>query len=119
MTPKRSCVAGLIPWLLSPFVCSGALDGNRNRTIFQYQHTGWTAREGAPGQVLDLAQTTDGYLWLASQTGLFRFDGVAFEHFDLQSGGASRADVLTALLATSDGGHWIGAQTGGAIFLIR
>ncbi len=38
------------------------------------------------GEVLALAQTTDGYLWLGTDTGLVRFDGIRFESFQSFSG---------------------------------
>jgi hypothetical protein len=36
------------------------------RTIGQFVHTGWSAKDGAPGNVHALAQTTDGFLWLGT-----------------------------------------------------
>ena len=50
--------------------------------IKQFYHTAWTAKEAAPTDIEDLAQTRDGYLWIASTAGLFRFDGVRFERID-------------------------------------
>jgi hypothetical protein len=50
-----------------------------DRTIGQFVHTAWSAKEGAPGEVYALAQTTDGFLWLGTMQGLYRFDGVSFE----------------------------------------
>ena len=45
--------------------------------ISQYGHTAWTARNGfSVGAIFAMAQTPDGYLWLGSEFGLFRFDGV-------------------------------------------
>ena len=35
-----------------------------------------------PGPVRAIAQTPDGYLWLATNTGLFRFDGIRFVLWD-------------------------------------
>ena len=47
--------------------------------IAQYAHTSWTARDGAElGLVFAMAQTPDGYLWIAGSYGLFRFDGLRF-----------------------------------------
>src|SRR5271165_5548698 len=43
----------------------------------QYAHTLWKIREGfATGTIHQIAQTPDGYLWLATEYGLLRFDGV-------------------------------------------
>ena len=45
--------------------------------VSQYGHTAWTARDGfSVGAVFAMAQTPDGYLWLGSEFGLFRFDGI-------------------------------------------
>ena len=45
--------------------------------VSQYAHTAWTARDGfSVGATFAMAQTPDGYLWLGSEFGLYRFDGV-------------------------------------------
>ena len=65
--------------------CAAALDSDR--TIAQFAHTAWGPKDGAPSPVTALAQTSDGYLWLGSPDGLYRFDGVVFERYQPQSGG--------------------------------
>ncbi len=68
----------LLPILL--VLCAGssqALDSSRRLT--QYVHRIWTTQQGLPsGTIYDIWQTRSGYLWLATQTGLVRFDGVRF-----------------------------------------
>src|SRR5262245_4731835 len=55
----------------SAFALSPALD------ISQYARTAWRISEGLIGSaVLAIAQTPDGYLWLGTDSGLLRFDGV-------------------------------------------
>ena len=50
------------------------------RTLTQYAHRVWQAQQGLPqGTLYSILQTHDGYIWLGSQTGLIRFDGVRFE----------------------------------------
>jgi len=45
--------------------------------ISHYAHTSWTARDGfSVGAIFAMAQTPDGYLWLGSEFGLYRFDGI-------------------------------------------
>ena len=90
-----------------------ALDAKRR--IGQFHHTAWTVKEGAPGQVTALAQTRDGYLWLATQIGLFRFDGVQFERFDPPNG--FPATSISTLYAAKSGGLWIGFRYGAVSFL--
>src|SRR5688572_22369353 len=50
--------------------------------VRQYARTAWTVQDGAPGAVRHLAQGVDGVLWIASERGLFQFDGVRFERFE-------------------------------------
>ena len=103
--------------LLSGFVCATAGVDTRDRSIFQLQHIGWTAREGAPPRIYDIAQTTDGYLWLGTGSGLYSFDGVRFERYELHRMTKSGSDDISSLQATPDGGLWIGFRFGGISFL--
>jgi len=65
-----------------------------------------------------LAQTSDGYLWLGSPDGLYRFDGVVFERYQPQSGGPLPGRTVNSLLALPNGDLWIGFSSGG-ISLLR
>jgi ligand-binding sensor domain-containing protein len=85
-----------------------------DRTIGQFVHTAWSAKEGAPGNVYALAQTTDGFLWLGIMQGLYRFDGVSFERYEPRSGPAFQSSNITALPALPSGDLWIGYRDKGA-----
>ena len=78
---------------------------------------GWTAKDGATGAVGALAQTTDGYEWIGSSRGLYRFDGVAFEAYQPQSGPPFLGLYVSALLALPNGDLWIAYAKGGASLL--
>ena len=103
------------PWLclVVLFFCIPLYGIDRDRTLAQLHHTGWTYIEGAPGQVRALAQTTDGYLWLGTATGLFRYDGIQFQAYKPQSGQAFPQRNVVSLFATPDGGLWVGYWFGG------
>ena len=73
-------------------------------------HTVWKARDGVPNDIVAIQQTRDGYLWLGTGEGLFRFDGVRFERYEPNRGGALFSGRISALLATKDGGLWIAHQ---------
>ncbi|HKD82430.1 MAG TPA: two-component regulator propeller domain-containing protein [Candidatus Angelobacter sp.] len=78
--------------------------------------TKWTQKDGLPGaDVRKIAQTPDGYLWLATETGLVRFDGVRFKTF------AAPPDVPSfapsELFVASDGSLWVGLASGGIVHL--
>lgn len=98
-------------------LCQMAHALDPQRQVAQFHHTAWTVKEGAPGQITALAQTTDGYLWLATQVGLFRFDGVQFERYAPTDGQAFPATSIATLHATADGGLWIGFRYGVVSFL--
>jgi signal transduction histidine kinase/ligand-binding sensor domain-containing protein len=80
-------------------------------------HQSWTFKDGAPESVLSFAQTADGYLWLGTLTGLFRFDGSRFELFRPNSGDPLPWTDVPTLFAPRTGGLWIGYRYGGFSFL--
>ena len=86
--------------------------------LSELHHTQWLARDGGPAQINDIAQTTDGYLWLGCGTGLLRFDGVRFELYRRNGDGAPITGDVTAVYATPTGDLWIGMRLGVA-FLLR
>lgn len=103
-------IAGLLPITDAQAVAD-------TRSIRQMHHTAWTVNEGAPGQITALAQTRDGYLWLGTQTGLFRFDGVRFERYQPPAATPLPASSVASLHAPATGGLWIGFRYGAATFL--
>jgi signal transduction histidine kinase/ligand-binding sensor domain-containing protein len=112
-------------WLLQPLsavaaalvLATNADALSPNLRITQLYHTAWTAKDGAPTGVESLAQTSDGYLWIASAGGLFRFDGVRFERIDEVGGHRLPSTNVLSLLAPASGGLWIGYRFGGASFI--
>ncbi|MGD0490550.1 MAG: ATP-binding protein [Steroidobacteraceae bacterium] len=83
----------------------------------QVGHDSWTFKDGAPADVVCLAQTNDGFLWLGGPEGLFRFDGTRFEPFKSPVGDRLLSTNLYSLFAPPSGGLWIGYTTGGFSFL--
>jgi PAS domain S-box-containing protein len=80
--------------------------------IGQYAHTSWTARDGySLGLVFAIAQTPDGYLWLAAEYGLYRFDGLNFTRWQPPAG-QELPDKPYSLLVSRDGTLWIGTFAG-------
>ena len=99
------------------FLCSFVFALDRDRTLTQFHHTAWTAKDGAPSQISALAQTEDGYLWIGSARGLYKFDGVEFTQYLPPAGVSFPSHNVSSLLATPDGGLWISFRPAGLAFL--
>jgi len=81
--------------------------------ISQYAHTAWTVRDGfSLGNIYAMAQTPDGYLWLGSEFGLFRFDGIHATLWQPPAGQQLPERNINALLVTRNGTLWIGTFAG-------
>lgn len=109
---SRICV-----WLflaLTSFIAGAAEPA---QSLAGMHHSAWTTRDGAPGTVIAIAQTDDGYLWLASQVGLYRFDGVRFERFNPLPGQPEIDGAVQSLFTPASGGLWVGMYYGGAYFV--
>ena len=102
--------------LICGALAAPAAGAEPERSLSQFEHTAWTIRQGAPPDVWALAQSPDGYLWLGTGAGLYRFDGVRFDHVSAANAKLP-ADDITALLALPTGELWIGYQAGGVSVL--
>ena len=104
--------------LLSLATASNALALDPARTLTQYVHRIWQVQQGLPqASIYAIVQTRDGYLWLGTETGLVKFDGVRFTAVE-QLHGVSIADVwVTHLLEDQPGQLWIGTKRDGVIEL--
>jgi ligand-binding sensor domain-containing protein len=92
--------------------------GQRPWTLERYRHVAWTGKNGAPTGVAALAQTSDGYLWIGTDHGLYHFDGIRFERFEPATSEALQSEVVSALFASRDGGLWVGYEAGGVSLLM-
>src|SRR5580704_14631656 len=92
---------------------------NPDRDIHQLAHRSWGEKDGYPGRSEALAQTADGFLWIGSDIGLFRFDGVHFERYVPRSGDKLSKSPVHSLLALPDGSLWIGYGFENKICLLR
>jgi len=77
----------------------------------------WQTTDGLPqSTVTALARTPDGYLWVGTNGGLARFDGVRFVQYGLADG--LRSLSVRALAADGEGGLWV-ATLGGGLSRVR
>lgn len=90
----------------------GALDPTRALTQYAMNH--WLAENGLPqSSVYAICQTRDGYLWLGTEEGLARFDGVAFTVFDKRTVPELHSNHILTLYEDRRGSLWIGTKDGG------
>jgi signal transduction histidine kinase/ligand-binding sensor domain-containing protein len=88
--------------------------------ISDYRITSWAGGDGfALGEILSIAQDQDGYLWLASDGGLVRFDGIRFARSDIVAGPTQLPAAPTrAVYAARDGSLWVGYGNGRGLYRI-
>lgn len=99
--------------LLVLLFCPALFALNPDWQVYQYGHRSWKIEDGFPGGFVNaVAQDGNGYLWIATNSGLFRFDGARFALWDAPAGGESFATPVFALLGDRDGSLWIGTGNG-------
>jgi signal transduction histidine kinase/ligand-binding sensor domain-containing protein len=103
-----AALAGLL-LALSPsaFALNPSLD------VSQYAHFAWRFRDGfGKGYINSMAQTPDGYLWLTTDFGLLRFDGIKAVPWQPPSGQPLPSEFVVRVLRARDGTLWIGTRNG-------
>lgn len=92
-----------------------ALDAGK--PLSSYQRQNWQTESGLPQNTVHaIMQTHDGYLWLATEGGLVRFDGVKFTVYDSQNTPGLHSNNIRALLEDQEHALWIGTADGLSVF---
>src|SRR6185295_1357813 len=92
--------------------CPAAFALNPSLDVSQYAHTSWKIRDGfTKGAINAIAQTPDGYLWLGTEFGLLRFDGVRNSPWP-PAGARLPSNEIWSLLGARDGTLWIATTKG-------
>src|SRR5690242_19300266 len=108
---RRAAALGALAGTL--MACPGAFALNPALDISQYAHTSWKIRDGfAKGIIYAITQTPDGYLWLGTEFGLLRFDGVRPVPWQPPRDQHLPSEWIACLLAARDGTLWIGTRRG-------
>lgn len=72
----------------------------------------WSTAQGLPQiSVESITQDRDGFLWLGTQDGIARFDGIEFQAYDRSNTGID-ASLVVASWADARGGVWFGTSAG-------
>lgn len=121
MKRLAACLGAWLIGFAAPHVLCAQATGpsglDARKALTQYVHTVWHDEEGLPHSTVNaVAQTPDGYLWIGTEEGVARFDGVAFDVFD-----RSRTEVFArghdvrALAVDGRGRLWIGTAGAGLV----
>lgn len=95
----------ILALLFALLACLSASALDPSKAISQYTHDAWTSQADLPQTTVQaIRQTRDGYLWLGTQEGLVRFDGVRFTQLDAQDVGC--------LYEGRDGTLWVCTYNG-------
>jgi ligand-binding sensor domain-containing protein len=90
--------------------------GEKNQSIKKNFRHQWRIEQNVPRfGVLSVKQTPDGYLWLGTQEGLVRYDGVQHVVFNKDNTEAINNNVVQFLLVARSGALWLGTMGGGLV----
>ena len=114
MPPKAACLIATVLGLSASSTALASSDAvDPPKSISQFTHTSWSAKDGVPGPVRAIVQTADGYLWLGTEAGLYHFDGLRFVPWKSGVGERLPSSSVWSLCAARDGSVWIGLGSSG------
>ncbi len=100
-------------WVLLLALTHYAVALDPHRSLDHFGHQAWRTDSGLPqNTVRSILQTRDGYLWLATDGGLVRFDGVDFVTFDAENTPQFKSDTVYDLFEATSGSLWISTAAG-------
>ena len=102
MGKARTRALVLLTSILACCACAFALDPTLD--VSQYAHTSWKIREGFTTGTI--------HEWLATESGLLRFDGVRTVPWQLPAGEHLPSNDIRGLMAGRDGTLWLGTAKG-------
>jgi ligand-binding sensor domain-containing protein/signal transduction histidine kinase len=95
------------------FTVSTLLALDHTKDLTQYGHQMWQTENGLPqNTVRQILQTKDGYIWIATEDGLARFDGLEFKTFDKNNTPELKDNYIRLLFEDTQGALWIGTPSG-------
>src|ERR1700675_3301917 len=110
----RGCCVLLLIFVGGPVASGG--QAHPPNAIQGYGHQAWQAPEGLPqDSVQTILQTRDGFLWVGTERGLARFDGLHFDVFKTTNDGRIKINYIEVLYESRDATLWIGTRDSGLI----
>jgi len=94
---------------LAPVAREAAAGPYPNDPLADYSVATWDEDDGLPaGRIRDIAQDADGYLWIATDGGLVRFDGVRFDPWSTRVQPHIPSTAVRAVISSRNGNVWLG-----------
>jgi signal transduction histidine kinase len=113
---RRQGAYGAIWILVGALSVTGALTSSAlepTTPLAEFGRQSWAMENGLPqNSVHALVQTRDGFIWLGTEAGLVRFDGISFLVLDQNSRPAIPSGDIRSLFETPDGTLWVGTADG-------
>src|SRR6266851_1673865 len=105
-------------WLIAAVVvayfATSANGLSSHKAMSEYIRDQWSAEQGFPdGPVYAIAQTPDGYLWIGTEKGLVRFDGLNFSLLQPSDSGIFPAGPILGLAVDGEGNLWVRGRVSG------
>jgi len=108
-----------LPWSRLAIACLILVAGPRALALdpaekpANYIAAHWDTEDGLPHNLVRcIFQTRDGYLWVGTQQGLARFDGLTFTVFNQHNTPEISSTIITSFAETRDGSLWVGTSVG-------
>ena len=115
----RQVRSALLAGLLLGTVVSPLPAADLRDVLTDYMLTSWSRKDGLTGPVWAIAQDGDGFLWVGTDTGLVRFDGVRFLAWEQMSETPLPRVPIRSLRLAADGALWVGFGGTGGIARIQ
>ena len=111
MTLRLTCRT-TFPWLAGLFLALAGV-AQAASTNSEWFHRAWQSDAGLPDNtVVGVAQSGDGFLWVATQSGLARFDGMLFREFAAVTAAGRPTSLLESLFVDRRDRLWVGKAGG-------
>jgi ligand-binding sensor domain-containing protein len=102
--------------LCAAFIALGSVPAKAldpHTALAQYGYQSWQTDSGLPQNTVHaIVQGRDGYLWIATEGGMVRFDGVDFRAYTRANAPGLPSDLIDDLMEDRDGTLWVSTSGG-------
>lgn len=113
---SRACQAGLLALVLGTPWLAAAQQVSPRKVFGHLRQWTWTEQHGLPpSAVIAALRTRDGYVWLSTEAGVARFDGVQFTRVTQAGPTGGRLAAATAFLEDRAGSLWMATDGSGLV----